>query len=144
MIGRIHLDLFDDRQKAIDHAMWFNFKYRIANIKFGIIHGPENDWAVCEEKTACEMEMTFLNVMPKDHSNLSYRDIRHIKMDRDPLPHWESITGNLSLADGEILRYLLHAKIPIEKFIRYELASRGYDKNHRWCGFDKAEEIWLK
>tara|TARA_R110002124_G_scaffold17532_3_gene73509 strand:+ start:388975 stop:389406 length:432 start_codon:yes stop_codon:yes gene_type:complete len=139
-----YLDLFSDRQKAIDHALWLNFKYRIANIKFGVLHGPENDWAVCEQATADEMEMTFLNVMPEDHSNMSYRDIRHIKMDRDPLPHWESITGMFSVADGEILRYLLHAKIPIEKFIRFELASRGYDKNHRWCGFDKAEEIWLE
>ena len=24
------LDVFDDQQKAIDHAMWLNFKYRIA------------------------------------------------------------------------------------------------------------------
>ncbi len=59
------------------------------------------------------------------------------------LPHWETITGMFSVADGEILRYLLYAKIPIEMFVRHELASRGYDKNHRWCGFDKAEKIWL-
>lgn len=45
-----YLDLFSDRQKAIDHAMWLNFKYRIANIRFGVIHGPENDWAVCENR----------------------------------------------------------------------------------------------
>ncbi len=139
-----YLDLFNDRQKAIDHALLLNFKYRIAKIKFGVIHGPENDWAVCEKATADEMEQTFLNIMPDDHSNMSYRDIRHIKMDREPLPHWQSITGMFSVADGEILRYLLKAKIPLEMFIRYELAARGYDKNHRWCGFDKAEDIWLK
>lgn len=139
-----YLDLFDDRQKAIDHALWLNFMYRIADITFGVVHGPENDWAVCEQATAKEMELSFLNVMPEDHSKMSYRDIRHIKMDRDPLPHWQFITGMFSVVNGEILRYILYSKIPIEKFIRYELASRGYDKNHRWCGFDKAEEIWLK
>ena len=27
-----YLDLFDEKQKAIDHALWLNFKYRIAKI----------------------------------------------------------------------------------------------------------------
>lgn len=139
-----YFDLLDDQQKAIHHAMWLNFKYRIAGIVFGVIHGPENNWAVCEEATAREMETSFLDIVPKDHSDMSYTNIRHIRMDSEPLPHWESITGMFSTADGEILRYLLHTKIPLEKFIRFELASRGYDKNHRWCGFEKAGEIWLK
>tara|TARA_R110002072_G_scaffold302796_1_gene488812 strand:- start:5201 stop:5635 length:435 start_codon:yes stop_codon:yes gene_type:complete len=139
-----YLDLFDDRQKAIHHAMWLNFKYRISGIAFGVINGPEDNWAVCEEATTQEMEMDFLDILPKDYSDMSYTHIRHIRMDREPLPHWELITGLFSTVDGEILRYLLHSKIPLEKFIRFELASRGYDENHRWCGFEKAGEIWLK
>ena len=62
----------------------------------------------------------------------------------DPLNHWEEIRGIYSIMDGELLRYILQSKIPLEKFIRFELASRGYDKDYRWCGFEKAEEIWLK
>lgn len=138
------LDLFDSKQKAIDHCIWLNFKYRIAKIRFGVIDGPDNDWAVVEEATANEMETSFLDNLPKDHSAMSYTQIRHIRMDREPLPHWESVIGLFSTVDGELLRYLLHAKIPIEKFIRFELASRGYDENHRWVGFDRAGEIWLK
>jgi len=138
------LDLFETKEKAIDHALWLNFKYRIANIKFGVIHGPDNNWAVLEEATSEEMEMPFLKILPKDLSEMSYDHIRHIRMDREPLPHWEEITGMISTMDGEIIRYLLHSKIPLEKLIRHELASRGFDKNHRWCGFDKASEIWLK
>ena len=138
-----YLDLFYDKQKAIDHAVWLNFKYRIANIKFGVIHGPDNNWAVLEEATSEEMEMPFLDILPKDYSEMTYSQIRHIKMDRDPLPHWEKLMGVFSTMDGELLRYILHAKIPLEKCIRSELASRGYDENHRWCGFDRAEEIWL-
>lgn len=137
-------DLFDSKQKAIDHSLWLNFKYRIAQIKFGVIDGPDNNWAVVEEATAAEMGMLFLDIVPHDHSEMSYTNIRHIQMDSNPLPHWESIAGMFSIADGEILRYLLYAKIPLEKFIRHELASRGYDENHRWCGFEKAGEIWLK
>jgi len=138
------LDLFDNKEKAIDHALWLNFKYRIANIKFGVIHGPDNNWEVLEQATSDKMEMPFLDILPKEMSHLSYDQIRHIKMDNYPLPHWEEIIGMISVIDGEILRYLLHTKIPLEKLIRFELASRGYDKNHRWCGFDKAHEIWLK
>ncbi|WP_417197749.1 hypothetical protein [Bizionia sp.] len=139
-----YLDVFDDQQKAIDHAMWLKFKYRIAGIVFGVIHGPENNWAVCEEATAQDMELPFLGILPKDYSQMSYDMIRHIRMDRDSLPFWDAIIGMFSVADGEILRFIIHTKLPLERLIRHELAGRGYDENHRWCGFDKASEIWLK
>lgn len=139
-----YLDIFDDKQKAIDHAMWLNFKYRIAGIAFGVINGPKRNFAVCEEATARDMEMKFLDILPKDYSELSYPDLDRLGMDRELLPHWESIRGMISVMDGEILRFILHNKIPIDRIIRHELACRGYDINHRWCGFDKAREIWLK
>lgn len=65
-------------------------------------------------------------------------------MDKDSLSHWDSIFGMFSVADGETLRYLLHAKTPLEKLIRHELAGRSYDGNHRWCGFEIASEIWVE
>ena len=46
--------------------------------------------------------------------------------------------------DGALLCFVLHTKLPLEKLIRYELASRGYDQNMNWVGFEKAKEIWLK
>ncbi len=139
-----YVDLFENEEKAIDHACWLNFKYRIAKITFGVMHGSDNNWAVCEQATADEMERSFLDILPTDYAEMTYRQIRHIKMDTEPLPHWADIVGEIATMDGEILRYLLHAKIPLEKLIRYELAMRGYDKNHRWCGFEKAEEVWLE
>ena len=139
-----YLDLFDSKEKALHHSLWLNFKYRISKIKFGVIHGPDNNWAVLEEATAEEMEMPFLDILPKDYSNMSYDDIRHIRMDADLLPSWDKIIGLFSIADGEVLRFILHSKIPLERLIRYELAGRGYDKNHRWIGFDKASDVWLK
>ena len=138
-----YLDFFNNEEKAIQHAMWLNFKCRIAKIKFGVIHGPDNNWAVLEEATSKELEMPFLNVLPKDLSVMSYDEMRLIKMDKDPLPHWEKILGMISTMDGEILRYILHAKLPLERLIRHELASRGYNKDHRWFGFERASEIWL-
>jgi hypothetical protein len=138
------LDVFDDQQKAIDHAMWLNFKYRIAGIAFGVIHGPEDNWAVCEQATVDEMEMTFLDILPKNYSELSYKQLDTVRQDKEPLPFWTALVGSFSSTDGEILRFILESKIPLDKLIRHELALRGFDKNHRWCGFDKAREIWLK
>lgn len=139
-----YLDFFQNEQKAIDHAMWLNFKYRIAGIVFGVIHGPERSYAVCEEATLDELEMKFLDILPKDYSGLTYKQLDHIAMDENPLPHWEKIRGMISTMDGEILRFILHNNIPIHQLIRHELASRGFDENHRWCGFDKAREIWCE
>ena len=138
-----YLDVFESKQRAIDHCLWLNFKYRIAQIRFGVIPHPNRMWAVCEEATANEIGTQFLDILPQDYSEMSYDDIRHIRMDKNVLFHWEHIIGMFSVADGEILRYILHAKIPLEKLIRHELAGRGYDENHRWCGFEKAQEIWL-
>ena len=138
-----YLDLFDDQQKAIDHAMWLNFKYRIAGIVFGVIEGTDNNWAVCEQATADEMEITFLDILPKDFSEVSFKHLDTIRQDKEPLPFWSDLIGMISTVDGEILRFILDTKIPLNNLIRHELALRGFDKNHRWCGFDKAREIWL-
>ena len=139
-----YLDFFDNKEKAVHHALWLNFKYNIAKIKFGVIHGPENNWVVLEQTTSLELEIPFLNILPKNYSEISYDTIRHIKMDKYPLPHLESIIGIFSTVDGELLRFMVQTKLPLEKLVRHELAGRGYDKDHRWCGFEKAEDIWLK
>ncbi|KGL59141.1 hypothetical protein [Polaribacter sp. Hel1_85] len=73
---------------------------------------------------------------------MSYKDILLDEvMDKYPLPHLEEINVMLSTVDGEILGFILHSKIPLEKLIRFELAGRGFDENHRWVGFEKANEI---
>lgn len=138
------LDVFDSQDKAIDHAMWLNFKYRIAGIVFGVIRMATIKYAVCEKATADEMKTAFLDVLPKDYSEMSYRKLDKIRQDEESLPHWESIIGIVTTMDGELLRYILKNRIPIDRIIRHELASRGFDKNHRWCGFDRAREIWLR
>lgn len=143
-MDNFYLDIFSSEEKAIHHCLWLNFKYRIAKITFGIINGPNNNFAVIEEATAKEMEMNFLDILPKDYSEMSYDTIRLIRMDKEPLPHLEELMGYFATMDGEILRFILHSKIPVEKLIRFVLAERGFDKNHRWCGFSKSFEIWLE
>ena len=94
------------------------------------------------DSPACDKNA--LETLPTDYSEMAYIDIQHIRMDNDPLPHWEEIAGMISVAHGETLRFILSANIPLERFIRYELASRGYDKDFRWVGFEKAGKIWLQ
>jgi len=137
-----YLDVFDSQDSAIDHAIWLNFKYRIAKITFGIIPHPNRKWAVCEEATANELGAVFLDILPKDYSEFSYKKLDTIRQEEEPFPHWERIIGMISVVDGEILRFILETKIPLDRIIRHELALRGFDKNHRWCGFNKAREIW--
>ena len=80
----------------------------------------------------CEFE-----ALPEDHSNMTYDHIRHIGVDEDPLVHFEKIKGMFSVMHGEILRFILSHRVPLERFIRFELASRGHDENHQWVGFEK-------
>ncbi len=139
-----YLDIFTSKQKAIYHATWMNFKYRVAKIVSGVIHGPDDNFAVCEQITAQEMNTSFLDILPKEYSDISYEAIQELRTDDNPPKPWEEINGLFSTVDGELLRYIIKMKIPLEKLIRYELASRGYNEEHRFCGFEKAKEIWLK
>ncbi len=142
MLRNSDFTVFEDKEKAIHACLWENFIHRICNVKFCVVVHPDNKWAVCKESFAKEMEL-LQEIIPANYASLSYEQIRHIKMDSDPLPFWEELCGMFSVADGDYLRFILHSKIPLEKLIRYELACRGHDENTSWVGFEKAKEIWL-
>lgn len=137
-----YLKPFASRQKAIDSALWLTFKYRMAGRVFGVQWlRKTNMHQVVELEN--RKRWSLLN-FPRDYTRLHYPEISDICMDKTQLPHWEELRGMFAVTDGEVLRYILSHKIPIEKFIRFELASRGYDQNEQWVGFEKAYEIWLK
>lgn len=115
----------------------------MAQKTFGVIQSIEGDFLIAQTNHPAFKDEVF-ELLPKNYVKMDYTHIKHIAMDENPLKHWEEIRGLFSTMDGEILRYILHAKTPLEKFIRFELASRGFDENHIWCGFEKAQEIWLK
>lgn len=137
-----YLKPFASRQKAVDSALWLTFKYRMEERVFGV------QWLrKTNQHQVVELEnrkRRSLLKFPINYVHLHYLQISDVCMDKDPLPHWEELRGMLTVTDGEVLRYILSRKIPIEKFIRFELASRGYDQNEQWVGFEKAYEIWLK
>jgi len=131
------------KQKALDHALWLNFKHRVQGHTYGVIQSAKGDYLVVPTDHVSFQGEAF-ETLPENHADMDYSQIRQIGMDEDPLDHFEDIRGTFSVMDGELLRFILHAKIPLERFVRKELANRGYDKDHHWCGFDRADEVWLE
>lgn len=133
---------FQNKQKALDLALWQNHNHRF-NDNYVIIASDNGNYTVLQKDLKAFKEQDF-EKLPVDYSKMSYKHIQDIRTDYDPLPHWEEIAGMFSTAHGEVLRFILSAKVPLEKFIRYELSGRGYDENFKWVGFEEAEKIWLK
>lgn len=138
------IEYFDDVHKAMDFALWQNFKHRVKKEVFGVLQGPDDNYAVVNQSMLEDLEMEFQFPLPDDYDWMNYAKIKLIRSDENMLSHWENIAGMFSVIDGEILRFILHYKLPLKKWIRYELASRGFDENHQWVGFEKAKDIWLK
>ncbi|MCI2229942.1 hypothetical protein MC378_12260 [Polaribacter sp. MSW13] len=132
-----------NKQKAIDVALWRNFKHRVGGEKVGVIQSIEGDFIIIPPSHPTFKDEEF-ETLPADYSQMDYKHIRNMYTDVEILPHWEEIKGAFSNMDGELLRFILAHNIPIEKFIRYELACRGFNANHQWVGFKEAEKFWLK
>lgn len=143
MEQRNHLELFPNKRKAIDQAIWLTFVHRVHGWRFGVVESVEGGWFVVEHGHP-SFEKNDFEPLPKDCANMDYSHIKRIYMDIGPLEHWESIKGMFSVMDGETLRFILSSQVPLERFIRFELALRGYDKDHQWVGFEKSEKIWLE
>jgi hypothetical protein len=136
------MDRFPSKQKAIDLAVWRNHNHRYDD-NYGIVLSSKGDYMVVQNDHPSFKRSDF-EILPKHYVEKNYKHIQQIRMDDDPLSHWEEIAGVFSTAHGETLRFILSADIPLKRFIRYELACRGYDKDFLWVGFDKAEKIWLE
>ena len=129
-------------QRAIDIAMWMNFKYRIEGRSYAVVQDKKAKWYEVVQTQG--RRKSSLIAMPTNYSDMTYEQIQSIRTIVNPLDHWQEITGLFCSTHGEILRFILASEIPLEKLIRYELAIRGYDQNHLWVGYDKAAKIWLK
>ncbi|QMU65976.1 MAG: hypothetical protein GKR88_17965 [Flavobacteriaceae bacterium] len=132
-----------DKQKALDNALWLDFVHRIKQKIFSVVHIPQEHYLVMPTESIPRRNMV-VSGKSKDYSQMTFEAISTIKLDRDPLWHWEQILGMFSVTDAEILRFILKYQVPLEKIIASELANRGYDENNHWIGFEKAKKIWLR
>jgi hypothetical protein len=136
---------YDELDKAVDWAIWLNFtQFNDKLPKYGVIDGPEENYAVVREDHPFMDEFSFIENLPQDYSHLDFNHLKAIGSDFDPLPHWASIKGAFDTMKTRYLLFILDQKVPLEKFIRYTLASRGYDQKAEWIGFEKAEKLWLE
>lgn len=138
--------LFQDHDKAIDHAIWLNFRHRQKETQiFHVIDSPSGDPAVVSDDIwESFTDAGFDHSLNDDYTDLSYERIDSISSDSDPLYFWEEIRGMMSVTDIEVLQFILDKKIPLERFIRQELTARGYDDKGMWIGFEEAKKLWQK
>ncbi|WP_452597554.1 hypothetical protein [Pontimicrobium sp. MEBiC01747] len=129
------------KQKAIDIALWRNVNHRYNN-NYGVVHSTSDDYIIIPTDHPT-FENADFETLPQDYSDISYKQIQHIAMDINPLMHWEDLKGVFSTMHGELLRFLLHYKVPLEKFMRWELACREYDNNFQQVSFEEAKKTWL-
>lgn len=136
------LENYANKLKAQDRALWLNFEHRLTHKRYIVVSSFKSGYFVVPNGYASS-EDEQIEELPNGYSGMTYTHIQLIGMDVEPLNHWEEIKGMFSVMHGEILRFLLAYNVPLEKFIRMELANRGYDKDHLWVGFEKAREIWI-
>ncbi len=136
--------VFDTFSKASHYALWLDFKYRADYVNFVVCKIGEECFIVCEHEKAKQQNLNIIIPLAHILKDISDQDISTIAKDTEPLSFWENIRGTFSILDNEVLMFVLDYNIPLELFIRYELACRGVDKDNRWIGFDKAENVWLE
>ena len=136
-------EFFSSKEEANYHAHWMTFKYRRAKLEFGVVHHPSGSYASCEVITAQEDGIPVIEESISDLSGLQYRDIRDLRLYKNPHEALAAILGIFSGLSNDCLMYILHAKIPLEKMVRDELTSRGRDQNGLRCDPQKAYMAWI-
>ncbi len=129
-------------ERAVDIALWMNFKYRLEKNGYSVVQDKRTKLYHINPPSASRKSNQL--ILPADYSQMTYEQIENIRSEKDPLHHWESIMGEFTTIHGELLRFILAYKVPLEKIIRFELSSRGFDENNLCVGFEKAKAIWQK
>ena len=140
---KIQNNVFASRRKAIDYAIWCTFSDRKYGIHYVVLENEDETKYLVVPGTNMPFEKKGIP-LPENYADMSYEDVRVLRTDTEPLDHWETICGMISVMDGQLLRFLIRYQVPLEKLIRYELASRGHDEDMNWVGFDRAKVIWMK
>ena len=102
------------RYRDLDEAVWINFRHRTTDYRVGVIQSVEGGYILAHPNHSV-YENEHFEVLPSDYSDMSYEHIASIGMDEETLKHWEEIRGTIQIIDGEILRFILAKKVPLEK-----------------------------
>jgi len=80
---------FPNKQKAFDLAIWQNHNHRFDD-NYGVVLSSKGDYMVCQTDHPSLSKSEFEN-LPVDYKKMDYKHIRQIRMDDDPLPHFEEM-----------------------------------------------------
>lgn len=130
--------------KAIDLAKWLNFIDGNKSYTYEICRHGNHQFRVTEIDLTKKKPSTWLDILPANYAQMSYEHLASVYSDVDPLSHMDDIRGMFCTLNNQILLFILQEKLPLKKFIRKELASRGYDNHNTFIGFKAAEKLWLK
>lgn len=128
---------FSDPAKAVDFALWLKFKYRMDKREFIIQEEAPDSYRVVPSDGMQKSKI----LIPENYSDMDYKEIETIHKDLTPLNHWQELGEIISNGHDELLRFILFYQVPLEKWVRYELASRGYDNQYHWLGVEKSKEV---
>lgn len=132
----------NSEQRAIDIAVWMNFRNESPNKTYEVIKLKKSKgYKVVKVKS--KNKSRFIT-RPTDYSEMTYEQIKQICEDLNPLDHWDAIIGLFCSTNLELLQFIIIHNVPLEKLIRYSLSQSGYDKNKLFVCSDKAQRIWLK
>ncbi len=134
---------FSDFIKALNTAIWLNFKHQAEGEgRFSIIDGPSGEFTVVSHDILEDFENP--SVIPHDdhYEGIDPEVAHYIRHDPEPMDHWQEIIDMISMMDGDILRFILYTDLPLNTFIKEELAGRGYDDRGNWIGFEQSKALW--
>lgn len=130
-----------DYIRAWNIVLWLNFKH--GNL-FSIIDETGPDFLVVSQDMRENFDNPSVMAFDPHYEGLDSTVVEIIRNDPSPLEHWSEILDMFISMDGDILRFIISHKIPLEKFIRHELGSRGCDDNGAWVGVEKSKKIWTQ
>ncbi len=97
-------------ERAIDIAIWMNFKYRKQQRSYVVVQDKKTKLYLVVPQMGRRKSLCIKQ--PKDYSLMSYEQIKSIRSEVQPLSHWEEIMGLFTSTHGEILRFNIRYQIP--------------------------------
>lgn len=133
---------FNNLYCAIDYASWENFVR--GSKQFKVFERHKNLYIVEEVVTGSKKRKGLIQISEPYYENLSYDHLKSVSKEFELERFMENIKGAFSNMSNQELLFILNKRIPIIKFIRLEIANRGFDEHNDWVGFTAAEKIWCK
>ena len=118
------------------------FKYRRANIQFGIVDLTDGMYAVLEERTREEKGWRFIEPPELNLRDLDFDQLDEIYNRSNQPTVWHQLEKAINLMDRDLLIFIATTGLPFERMIRHSLARSNVNAKNRFVGKDQAYTLW--